>query len=64
MIEPLDLSNPDSFANGYPHDFFRQLRREAPVYWHEGEHREPDFPGEPGPGSGPPRSITEIADFT
>ena len=50
MIEPLDLSNPDSFANGYPHDFFRQLRREAPVYWHDGEHREPGFPDEPGPG--------------
>lgn len=50
MIEQPDLSNPDSFANGFPHDFFRQLRREAPVYWHEGEHREPGFPGPPGPG--------------
>ena len=50
MIKPLDLSDPDSFQDGFPHDYFRQLRREAPVYWHEGEHREPGFPGEPGPG--------------
>jgi cholest-4-en-3-one 26-monooxygenase len=50
MIEPVDVSNPDSFENGFPHEFFRRLRREAPVYWHEGEHREPGLPGEPGPG--------------
>src|SRR5262249_44271437 len=31
----VDLTNPDTFARGFPHDVFRRLRREAPVYWHE-----------------------------
>lgn len=31
----LDLSNPDSFANGFPHDYFRALRREDPVHWNQ-----------------------------
>lgn len=30
----VDLASPDSFVEGVPHDFFRRLRREAPVYWH------------------------------
>ncbi len=34
-VEHLDLSDPDTFARGFPHDFFRWLRHEAPVYWHE-----------------------------
>jgi cholest-4-en-3-one 26-monooxygenase len=29
-----DLSNPDSFVAGVPHETFRRLRAEAPVYWH------------------------------
>ena len=29
----LDLSNPDSFADGFPHAYFRMLRREAPISW-------------------------------
>ena len=29
-----DLSNPDSFVACVPHDTFRRLRNEAPVYWH------------------------------
>ena len=33
----LDLSNPDSFAAGFPHDHFRRLRSEDPVHWHEGD---------------------------
>ena len=32
--DAIDLSNPDYFAQGFPHDFFRHLRREAPVYYH------------------------------
>ena len=32
--QPPDLSDPDSFNNGFPHDFFRYLRAEAPVHWH------------------------------
>jgi cholest-4-en-3-one 26-monooxygenase len=30
-----DLSDADTFTDGFPHDYFRQLRREAPVYFHE-----------------------------
>jgi len=33
----VDVSNPDSFENGFPHDFFRELRAETPVAWHEGD---------------------------
>ena len=33
----VDLSNPDSFENGFPHDHFRRLRAEDPVHWHEGD---------------------------
>ncbi len=36
-MEILDVSNPETFERGFPHDFFRQLRREAPVSWHEGD---------------------------
>jgi len=36
-MDVLDVSNPDTFADGFPHDFFRALRREAPVAWHEGD---------------------------
>lgn len=32
-----DVSNPDTFADGFPHEAFRALRREAPVAWHEGD---------------------------
>ncbi|MGR8947890.1 MAG: cytochrome P450 [Gammaproteobacteria bacterium] len=31
----VDLSNDKSFANGFPHDFFIWLRKNAPLYWHE-----------------------------
>ncbi len=36
-LEILDVSNPETFENGFPHDFFRRLRRDAPVCWHEGD---------------------------
>ena len=36
-LEILDVSNPDTFEHGFPHDFFRALRNEAPVAWHEGD---------------------------
>ena len=29
-----DLSHPDTFVRGIPHETFRRLRREAPVFWH------------------------------
>ncbi len=31
----VDLSSPDTFVPGVPHEAFRRLRREAPVYWQE-----------------------------
>jgi cytochrome P450 len=33
-----DISNPITFDTGFPHDVFNELRREAPVYWHEGDY--------------------------
>jgi cholest-4-en-3-one 26-monooxygenase len=33
-LDQIDLGNPDSFLNGFPHAAFTLLRREAPVYWH------------------------------
>jgi cholest-4-en-3-one 26-monooxygenase len=31
----VDLSSPDTFVPGVPHEAFRRLRREAPVFWQE-----------------------------
>src|SRR5215467_8399501 len=36
-MELLDLSDPRTFDRGFPHEFFRRLRRERPVAWHEGD---------------------------
>jgi cytochrome P450 len=33
-----DVSNPDSYVDGFPHEVFRELRRESPVHWHEGDY--------------------------
>ncbi len=33
-LADVDLFNPDTFANGVPHDALKLLRREAPVYHH------------------------------
>ncbi|MEM7411993.1 MAG: cytochrome P450 [Myxococcota bacterium] len=38
-----DVSNPDAFADGFPHELFRELRNEGPLHWHEG-----DYLGGPG----------------
>jgi len=43
MIELPDVSDPDCYAQGFPHALFQELRREAPVCWHEG-----DYSGGPG----------------
>jgi cholest-4-en-3-one 26-monooxygenase len=37
----VDLNHPDSFANGFPHAYFKMLRREAPVSFNP----EPNGPG-------------------
>ncbi len=38
MVESaaINLWDKDRFVDGVPHDWFTTLRREAPVYWHEG----------------------------
>jgi cholest-4-en-3-one 26-monooxygenase len=43
MPELPDLSHPDTFADGFPHALFRELRRSDPVAWQEG-----DYCGGPG----------------
>jgi cholest-4-en-3-one 26-monooxygenase len=37
----VDLADPDTFVDGPPHAFFAQLRRDAPVWWHDRD----DAPG-------------------
>ena len=41
QLRGVNLTDPDIFQKGTPHEMFRVLRREAPVYWHE----EPNGPG-------------------
>ncbi len=41
MNSELDLSNPDNFAQGFPHSYFAELRRSDPVHWQD----EADGPG-------------------
>jgi len=33
-----DVSHPDTFEKGFPHEVFARLRRDAPVCWHEGDY--------------------------
>jgi cholest-4-en-3-one 26-monooxygenase len=40
-LDDVDLFDPDVYTRGVPHDMYRVLRREAPVY----RHPEPDGPG-------------------
>ena len=40
-LEDVDLTNPDNYVTGVPHDMLAYLRHEHPVYWHE----ETDGPG-------------------
>jgi len=35
MVAPLDLSDGQTFRNGFPHDYFAHLRDEKPIFWHE-----------------------------
>ncbi|MGH8976802.1 MAG: cytochrome P450, partial [Acidimicrobiia bacterium] len=37
----IDIYDPDTYADGPPHELFTELRRTQPVYWQ-------DMPGEPG----------------
>jgi cholest-4-en-3-one 26-monooxygenase len=42
QVGDVDLSDPDAFNAGFPHDYFRFLRRQSPVAWHE-EQAGPGF---------------------
>jgi cholest-4-en-3-one 26-monooxygenase len=42
QLSDVRLDDPDLFQRGTPHDMFRLLRREAPVYWHP-EREGPGF---------------------
>jgi cytochrome P450 len=40
-LRDIDLINPETYRDGPPHDMWRVLRDEAPIFWHEGQ----GFPG-------------------
>jgi cholest-4-en-3-one 26-monooxygenase len=40
-LDDIDLTDPDAYVAGVPHEWFARLRREAPVFWHP----EVDGPG-------------------
>ena len=42
---PLDLSDGQTFAHGFPHPFFTWLRAHEPLYWHEPTAITPDGDG-------------------
>src|SRR5262245_49709312 len=44
-LSDIDLTDLDSFANGFPHHLFEVHRREAPVWWHEPTVHTPDGEG-------------------
>ena len=44
-IATIDLTDLDQFANGFPHALFTELRRSAPVWWHEPTAHTPDGEG-------------------
>jgi cytochrome P450 len=45
VMNGIDLTDLDNFADGFPHALFEQHRREAPVYWHEPTAHTPDGEG-------------------
>jgi cytochrome P450 len=45
VMNGIDLTDLDNFADGFPHHLFEQHRREAPVYWHEPTAHTPDGEG-------------------
>ena len=57
-LADVNLWDKDRFVQGVPHDWFELLRREAPVFWHEGD---PDFEGPQG-GAGPFWAVTDYDD--
>ncbi len=50
-LHDVDISDPDAFNDGFPHEYFEFLRREHPLAWHpETEKSVGMHLGEPGPG--------------
>ena len=33
MVQPIDLSDPETFVAGVPYEHFRRLRETDPVHW-------------------------------
>jgi cholest-4-en-3-one 26-monooxygenase len=58
QLSDINLWDKDRFVEGVPHDWFDTLRREAPVFWHEGDA---DFEGPQG-GAGPFWCVTGYDD--
>ncbi|HZU79518.1 MAG TPA: cytochrome P450 [Acidimicrobiales bacterium] len=60
-VTGVDLTDLDVFVDGFPHDVFTDLRRRAPVWWHEPTTHTPD-----GVGfwvvSGAPEVLAAVAD--
>ena len=44
-VDDIDLTDPDRFADGPPHEAYRRLRDTAPLYWHEPTATTPDGEG-------------------
>jgi cytochrome P450 len=44
-IDEIDLTDLDRFTDGFPHDVFRRLRRDAPVWFHPATDHTPDGEG-------------------
>ena len=57
-LSDINLWDKDRFVEGVPHEWFETLRREAPVYWHQGDD---DFDGPQG-GAGPFWCVTGYDD--
>ncbi|MEP6624635.1 MAG: cytochrome P450, partial [Acidimicrobiia bacterium] len=43
VTNPVQLDDPNSYGDGPPHEFFDELRRDAPVYWLDSELYPPGF---------------------
>ena len=45
VLDGVDLTDLDNFADGFPHGLFARHRAEAPVWWHEPTEHTPDGEG-------------------
>ena len=43
VTKTVQLDDPTTYRGGPPHDFFDELRRDEPVYWHPSEQYAPGF---------------------